>query len=230
MAKIQATFYGVGVWRNSSYSPSASAFVNELSRGGWHISNFRVSQAGNGAYEFSFAINDDTTYTHPTFDSFLSFFRNYFSAYFNYLQFSGTNNSTSNSGGGFTGTGLPSGGNSGGGTYTVVRGDTFSKIAARFGMSVAQLSALNPQVTNINVISVGQVLRVSGAAQQTIPVVTNITGSGNPVIVQQPVNNPVAPKPPATGTFSKIAGDIGISVGVLGVLGAVAAVVILKSR
>ena len=41
-------------------------------------------------------------------------------------------------------------------TYTVTRGDTLSRIAAANGTTVAALAALNPQITNVNVIYTGQ--------------------------------------------------------------------------
>ncbi|BCZ45865.1 hypothetical protein psyc5s11_19320 [Clostridium gelidum] len=44
-------------------------------------------------------------------------------------------------------------------TYTVKSGDTLSGIAAKFGVTVAQLQAWNG-ITNPNLIKVGQVLRV----------------------------------------------------------------------
>jgi LysM repeat protein len=47
--------------------------------------------------------------------------------------------------------------------YTVVRGDTLRKIAAACGTSVAALQRANPEITNANVISVGQVLMLPGA-------------------------------------------------------------------
>lgn len=45
-------------------------------------------------------------------------------------------------------------------SYRVQGGDTISKIARRYGMSVAKLLALNPEVTNANFIRVNQVLRL----------------------------------------------------------------------
>lgn len=54
------------------------------------------------------------------------------------------------------------------GTYTVVRGDTLSTIAARFNTTVAVLAQLN-NILNPNLIYAGQVLRVPGAA---VPVPT----------------------------------------------------------
>jgi LysM repeat protein len=50
------------------------------------------------------------------------------------------------------------------GTYTVQYGDTFSGIASRFGVTVSQLWAANPQVWNINVLYVGQVLYIPSSS------------------------------------------------------------------
>ncbi len=49
-----------------------------------------------------------------------------------------------------------------GGTYTVQSGDTLSSIAAKFGISLAALEAANPQITNPNLIYVGQVINIPG--------------------------------------------------------------------
>ena len=46
------------------------------------------------------------------------------------------------------------------GKYIVVRGDTFSGIAHRYGVTTAELARMNPHVTNINIIYAGQVLNV----------------------------------------------------------------------
>lgn len=43
---------------------------------------------------------------------------------------------------------------------TVVRGDTLSRIALRNGMSLSQLLALNPEITNPGRIRIGQLIRV----------------------------------------------------------------------
>ncbi|MBD3109939.1 LysM peptidoglycan-binding domain-containing protein [Bacillus sp. AGMB 02131] len=53
---------------------------------------------------------------------------------------------------------------SGNSTYVVVKGDTFSGIAKKYNMTVTELKALNPQIENINIIKVGQVITVSGNA------------------------------------------------------------------
>ena len=52
----------------------------------------------------------------------------------------------------------------GGQTYYAVRGDTLRKIAAKFGTSVDALLKLNPQITNPNLIYVGQAIAVPATA------------------------------------------------------------------
>lgn len=44
--------------------------------------------------------------------------------------------------------------------YIVQRGDTFSKIARKYGMTTKQLAALNPQIKNINLIWAKQEIRL----------------------------------------------------------------------
>lgn len=52
----------------------------------------------------------------------------------------------------------------GGQVYYAQRGDTLRKVAAKFGTSVDALLRLNPQITNPNLIYVGQAITVPGAA------------------------------------------------------------------
>lgn len=47
------------------------------------------------------------------------------------------------------------------GLYTVRSGDTFTKIASAFGMSKMQLRVWNSQVTDVNILSIGQKLAVT---------------------------------------------------------------------
>jgi spore germination protein YaaH len=54
-------------------------------------------------------------------------------------------------------------------TYTVQSGDTLTKIAAKFGVTLAALEAANPQVTNPNLIYVGQVLVIPASAAAPAP-------------------------------------------------------------
>lgn len=51
-----------------------------------------------------------------------------------------------------------------GGTYYAVKGDTLRKIAAKFGTTVDAILKLNPQITNPNVIYVGQAIKVPSTA------------------------------------------------------------------
>ena len=55
-----------------------------------------------------------------------------------------------------------------GGTYSVVRGDTLSIIARRFGTTVQAIATAN-NIANINLIFVGQVLQVPGGSGTTPP-------------------------------------------------------------
>ncbi|MFT3893558.1 MAG: LysM peptidoglycan-binding domain-containing protein [Anaerolineales bacterium] len=49
-------------------------------------------------------------------------------------------------------------------TYIVQSGDTFSNIAARFGVSVNTLWAANPSIQNINLLYVGQTIYIPGSS------------------------------------------------------------------
>ncbi len=53
--------------------------------------------------------------------------------------------------------------------YRVVSGDNWTNIAARFGISRADLQAANPQVTNVNMIYRGELLRIPEATTETSP-------------------------------------------------------------
>ena len=45
-------------------------------------------------------------------------------------------------------------------TYTVVRGDTLYTIARRYGITLNELISANPQITNPNLIQIGQVINI----------------------------------------------------------------------
>jgi LysM repeat protein len=61
-------------------------------------------------------------------------------------------------------------------TYVVVKGDKMWKIAKKFGLSLNELKALNPQIKNANLIRVGQKITVAKAVATTpapaVPVAT----------------------------------------------------------
>jgi hypothetical protein len=54
-------------------------------------------------------------------------------------------------------------------TYTVKPKDTLTKIAARFGVTVDQILAANPAITNPNVVSIGDKLVIPTAAPSAAP-------------------------------------------------------------
>jgi LysM repeat protein len=83
------------------------------------------------------------------------------------------------------------------GSYTVASGDSLSTIASRFGTSWETLFSLNSgTISNPNVISVGQVLKVTGSAPAAAPA----AAAPAPAAA-------AAPKAAATGGYSVKAGD-----------------------
>ncbi len=70
----------------------------------------------------------------------------------------------------------PSGGG-GGGTYTVRSGDTLGAIAARYRTSVSTLASLNG-IRNVNLIHVGQRLRLPGGSNSPAPVAPSNPSTG----------------------------------------------------
>ena len=68
--------------------------------------------------------------------------------------------------------------------YVVVVGDTMTKIAGKFGLSLTALTAANTQINDINIIKVGQVINLPNvAANSTITATTTAT---------KPTPNPTA--------------------------------------
>lgn len=86
------------------------------------------------------------------------------------------------------------------GTYVVRRGDTLSSIARRFGTTWQELVRIN-NISNPNLIAVGQVLRVGGSPT-TSPVTT--TTNSNPITttVRPPINTST-PAPNGTGVTTQ---------------------------
>lgn len=50
--------------------------------------------------------------------------------------------------------------------YTVKKGDTLTSIAKKYGTTVQAILAANPQITNPNLIKVGQVIRIPGKEEE----------------------------------------------------------------
>ena len=63
-------------------------------------------------------------------------------------------------------------------TYTVKAGDTLSKIAKRYGISLAQLLKANPQIKNPNRIQVGQLVNLPDTSTETTqPLTKNVVSA-----------------------------------------------------
>lgn len=88
-----------------------------------------------------------------------------------------------------------------GGVYYAQRGDTLRKIAARFGTTVDAILKVNPQITNPNIIYVGQGITLpgSGSAQshtvqrgETLRIIANKYGTTvNAIVALNPnIKNP----------------------------------------
>lgn len=78
-------------------------------------------------------------------------------------------------------------------TYTVQAGDTLSGIAAKFNTTIDQLQQLN-QLPNINLLTVGQQLKINGQAVQTAQQTSTATQTVTkwvPKTVYHTVNVPV---------------------------------------
>jgi LysM repeat protein len=54
--------------------------------------------------------------------------------------------------------------------YVVKKGDTMSKIAARFEVTVEEIMAVNPAITNPNKIALGQEIVIPAASSSAAPV------------------------------------------------------------
>jgi len=91
------------------------------------------------------------------------------------------------------------------GQYSVVSGDTLSRIAAKNGMSLQQLMALNPGITNPNMIQVGQRINLGGATPQATPGATPVT---TPTTVQTPDQI----REQNNADLAKKAGEAGLSI------------------
>lgn len=97
-------------------------------------------------------------------------------------------------------------------TYTVKTGDTLSKIAARNGLTVAQLLQANPQIKNPDRINVGDILNLpngSNATDTTKPLPTN------PSIAISTQNTQPLPTIPATSAAGALGQALADALGAL---------------
>jgi LysM repeat protein len=94
--------------------------------------------------------------------------------------------------------------NYGNGTYIVQYGDTFSGIASRYGVTVNQLWAANPQIWNINWLYAGQLIYLPGY--------TNYSGNASATSVPLSYGNVPAGTPNGTVWLdNRSGGDIYVS-------------------
>lgn len=87
-------------------------------------------------------------------------------------------------------------------TYTVKAGDTLSKIAARNGLTLAQLLQANPQISDPNRINVGDIVNLpngSPAENATQPLPTNPVASNPVPPITTENTQPLPSNVPATG-------------------------------
>jgi len=70
------------------------------------------------------------------------------------------------------------------GTYTVVSGDSLGAIADRFDLTIAEITKLNPSITNPNSLSIGQTLIVEGGAPSASTASASNNGSSSTYTVQ----------------------------------------------
>jgi murein DD-endopeptidase MepM/ murein hydrolase activator NlpD len=100
-------------------------------------------------------------------------------------------------------------------TYKVKPGDNLSKIAKRYGISLAQLLKANPQITNPDRIQVGQLVNVPDTSTETTqPLPANVVPAIDPT--------------PAPTTTTAVAATVAAAAGALGealaeILGALSA-------
>lgn len=102
-------------------------------------------------------------------------------------------------------------------TYTIKAGDTLSKIAARNGLTLAQLLQANPQISDPNRINVGDVLNLpngSTATEPTRPLPSNPVAT-NPVPPLSTENTQPLPSNPVAAAAGAIGAALADALGTL---------------
>lgn len=98
-----------------------------------------------------------------------------------------------------------------GGSYSVVAGDTLGAIASRNGMTLQQVLALNPSITDPNKIGVGQ--KINLGTTKTTPTDTNLNPDGTPkTTVTEPTLTPEQKIAKDNADIATKAGQAGLSV------------------
>lgn len=96
-------------------------------------------------------------------------------------------------------------------TYTVQAGDTLSKIAARNGLTLAQLLQANPQITNPNRINVGDTVNLPNGTPAENPTQPLTSGANSAISTENTQPLPSIPVTSAAGAIGKaIAEELGM--------------------
>jgi len=96
-------------------------------------------------------------------------------------------------------------------TYKVQAGDTLSKIAARNGLTLAQLLQANPQITNPNRINVGDTVNLPNGTPADNPTQPLTSGAVPAISTENTQPLPSIPVAPAVGAIgTAIAEEVGI--------------------
>jgi LysM repeat protein len=98
------------------------------------------------------------------------------------------------------------------GSYSVVGGDTLGAIASRNGMSVQQIMALNPTITDPNKIGVGQSINLGKPAVTETQTQTNPDGTPKTVITPPVTQTPEQKIAQDNTDIATKAGQAGLSV------------------
>lgn len=95
-------------------------------------------------------------------------------------------------------------------TYTVKAGDTLSKIAARNGLTLAQLLQANPQISDPNRINVGDTVNLPNGTPAESPTQPLVSGAVPAISTENTQPLPSIPPAPSAGALgSAIADELG---------------------
>ena len=93
-------------------------------------------------------------------------------------------------------------------TYKVKAGDNLSKVAKRYGISIAQLLKANPQITNPDKIKVGQLINLPDTSTETTqPLPSNVVPAIQPT-PKTTTDTPASPVAAAAGALGEALAEV----------------------